>query len=76
MNVGRALSPRFSLTAEAMYSHARKDVSVSRTLTNLYTKEGSEQTFSEKIRLNYIALGFGFSIKIGKIKAEEGLLRE
>jgi len=76
MNVGRALSPRFSLTAEAMYSHARKDFSVSRTLTNLYTNEGSEQTFREKIRLNSIALGIGFSIKIGKIKEEEGLLRE
>jgi hypothetical protein len=76
INVGRALSPRFRLTAEAMYSYAAKDFPVSRTLTNLYTNEVSEQTFRENIRLNSIALGVGFSIKIGKMKAQEGLLRE
>ncbi|TDE12923.1 hypothetical protein [Dyadobacter psychrotolerans] len=76
LNVGRALSSRFSLTAEAMFSHARKDFPVSRTLTNLYTNQESGQTFSEKIRLNSIALGLGFLIKIGRIKVEEDLLRE
>jgi len=76
INVSRALTPRFSLTADVLYSHAGNSFSVSRTLTNLYTNEATEQTFQEKIRLNSIALGIGFSIKIVKNKKEEDPLRE
>lgn len=74
MNISRALTSRFSLTADALYSHARNTFSVSRTLTNLYIDQVSEQTFKEKIRLNSIALGIGFAIKVGKVKAKENLL--
>jgi len=76
VNISRALTSRFSLTADALYSHARNTFSVSRTLTNLYIDQVSEQTFKEKVRLNSIALGIGFSIKVGKIKAKENLLQD
>ena len=76
INISRALTPRFSLTADALYSHARNTMPVVRTLTNLYTNQQTEETFREKIRLNSVALGIGFSIKLGQIKKEEDLLRE
>ena len=76
MNISRALTSRFSLTADALYSHARNTFSVSRTLTNLYIDQVSEQIFKEKVRLNSIALGIGFAIKVVKVKARENPLQD
>ena len=76
INVSRALTPRFSLTADVLYSHAGNTFPVSGALTNLYTNEESKQTFDEKVRLNSIALGIGFSIRIVKNKEKENLLHE
>ena len=76
INVSRALSPRFSLTADILYSHAGNTLPVLRTLTNVYTNQQTEQAFRETIRLNSVAVGIGFSIKLGQLKKEEELLRE
>ena len=62
INVSKALTPRFSLTADALYSHAGNTLPVSGKLTNLYTNEDSGRTFHEKIRLNSVAFGIGFAI--------------